>query len=369
MPVQAEIILVASIVAASCALPGVFLILRRVALMSDALSHAILLGIVVSFFMVRDLDSFLLIIGATLTGILTVTLTELLINSKRMNKDAAIGLVFPVFFSLAVILITQFADNAHLDEDAVLYGELAWVPFNRLILSGIDLGPVALWKMMIVLLLNILFIAIFYKELKISTFDSALSLSLGFSPVLLHYGLMTIVSITAVTAFDAVGSILVVALMITPPATAYLLTKRLSRMLLYSVGIAISSAILGYILASLINSSIAGCMATATGVLFLIALFLSPSQGLVFKFYDHKRQQIEFSTTMLMVQLLTHEGTQQEKKENTVSNMVEHMEWSPLLAKQVAQFAVHRGYVNRNGDHLILTPLGRELARSAMVMS
>ena len=215
------IIGLATIVSVACVLPGIFLVLRGVALLSDAISHAILLGIVMMFFVVGRLDSFWLVIGASLAGLATVFLTELLIKTKRVKKDAAIGLVFPVFFSLGVIALSRYADQIHLDVHSVLVGELALAPFNRLELFGLDLGPYSLWSMSIVLFLNIVFVCFFYKELKLTTFDSGLARSLGFSPTLIHYGLMTMTSLTSVVAFDSVGSILVVALMITPPATAY----------------------------------------------------------------------------------------------------------------------------------------------------
>ena len=280
-----EIIIIACLVASSASLVGVFLILRKVAMMSDAISHSVLLGIVIMFFMIKDLHSPLLIIAATFTGILTVGLTELLMKSKRMKKDAAIGLIFPLFFSIAIILINQFASAIHLDQDAVLLGEIAFAPFNRLLIGTLDLGPIAFWTMGAILLLNSFFVFFFFKELKLSTFDSSLATSMGFSPLLLHYGLMSCVSITAVGAFDVVGSILIVALIITPPATAYLLTPSLSRMIVYSIGIGCASSISGYFLATLLDASIAGAMCTMVGLFFIGALLFSKDHGLLFKFY------------------------------------------------------------------------------------
>ncbi len=233
---QIEIQLVATVVALACALPGVFLVLRRMAMMSDAISHTVLLGIVLAFFVVGDLESPLLVLGAAAMGVITVALVEALHGTGLVKQDAAIGLVFPALFSIAVILISRFARGVHLDVDAVLLGELAFAPLNRMTFFGIDL-PAALWVMGGILLINIAFIALFFKELKLATFDAGLAATLGFSPVLIHYALMTLVSITAVGAFDAVGSILVVALMITPAATAYLLTDSLTRMLLYSASL------------------------------------------------------------------------------------------------------------------------------------
>ena len=153
---QIEIQLIAAVVAVACALPGVFLILRRMALMSDAISHAILLGIVLAFFVTRDISSPFLVIAATITGVVTVSLVELLHRTRLVKEDAAIGLVFPALFSIGVILIARFAGNVHLDVDAVLLGELAFAPFNRFVVLGYDLGPRALYMMGGILILNIL---------------------------------------------------------------------------------------------------------------------------------------------------------------------------------------------------------------------
>lgn len=222
---QLEIILIACLTSIACVLPGVFLVLRGVALMSDAISHSILFGIVVTFLIVQRLDSPLLIIGAAFAGLLTVACTEALINARTLKKDAAIGIVFPLLFSLGVILVSRYARNVHLDTDMILLGELAFAPFNRVIVNNIDIGPYAFWLLAIIVLINSLFIAIFWKELKLITFDQDLAHVLGFRPVLLYYGLMMITSLTAVASFDIVGSIVVVALMITPAATAFFVNK------------------------------------------------------------------------------------------------------------------------------------------------
>ncbi|RRR78183.1 MAG: metal ABC transporter permease [Candidatus Viridilinea halotolerans] len=281
MSLQVEVQILAALVAATCALPGVFLVLRRMAMISDAISHTILFGIVVGFLIVRDLTSPWLLVGATLTGVLTVWLVELLTRSQRVKEDTAIGLVFPLLFSLAVIMLSGLAGgNLHLDEHVVLLGELVFAPFDRLTLFGLDL-PRAMWINGGILLLNLLFIGMFYKELKLSTFDPQLAAALGFSPVLLHYALMTLVSLTAVGAFDAVGVILVIALMIGPPAAAYLLTDRLSLMLLLSVVIGIISAIAGYWLARLLNTTVAGAMATMVGIVFTLVFVGAPRYGVI----------------------------------------------------------------------------------------
>ena len=294
-PSQLEIQAVAVVVAVACALPGVFLILRRMGMMSDAISHAILPGIVVGFFITESLGSPLLIVAAALTGLLTVALVELVERTKLVKEDAAIGLVFPVLFSIGVVLIARYAGDVHLDTDAVLLGELAFAPFNRLVAFGYDLGPQALWVMGAALGLNLAFLALFYKELKLATFDAGLAATLGFAPGLLHYALMGLVSVTAVSAFDAVGSILVVALMVAPPAAAYLLTDRLAVMMGLSAALGALVAVGGYWLAYALDASIAGAMATMAGVVFGAAVLFAPGRGVVARLRERRRQRARFS--------------------------------------------------------------------------
>ena len=275
-----EIQIIAALVAMACSLPGVFLILRKMVMMSDAIGHAILPGIVMAFLLTGTLNSPWLILGAALSGMATVVLVEMVRNTGLLKEDAAIGIVFPALFSIGVVLIARFAGDVHLDVDAVWLGELAFAPFDRVVLFGQDI-PKALVVMGMILVINTIFISLFYKELKISTFDAALAGSLGFTPALLHYILMGLVSITAVGAFDAVGSILVVALMVAPPAAAYLLTHRLGFMLIWSVLLGCVSAVGGYWMARMLDASIAGSMATAAGLVFTLVLLVAPQRGLL----------------------------------------------------------------------------------------
>lgn len=366
---QIEIILIAVVVAASCALVGSFLVLRRMALMSDAISHAILFGIVLMFFVVESTTSPLMIVAATLTGLLTVFLVEGLTRTRLVKEDAAIGLVFPLLFSIGVILITRYASNVHLDVDAVLLGEIAFTPFNRLVLFGVDIGPQALWLALGVAALNLLFIVLFYKELKLATFDAALAAALGFSPVLIHYGLMTLVSVTAVSSFEAAGSVLVVALMIAPPAAAYLLTDRLPVLLGFSVGIGVLSALSGFALARVLDASIAGSMATMTGVAFLLALLFAPQRGLLRKWLLARSQRRQFAGEMLLVHLSQHEGEPEMAEEATIEHMARHMCWPEGFGETVANYLGRQGFTQRvnGGSRLALTDAGRAHARKVMV--
>src|SRR5690554_6915545 len=240
----AEIIIIAILSSIACVIPGTFLLLKRMALISDAISHSILPGIVIGFFVKNSLNTPYPVIGAIFFAMIMVVVSEALHRSNLVKGDTAIALVFPPLFSIGVILVSLFAGNVHLDTDAVLLGELAFAPFERVAFLGTTV-PKSMIKMAIIVVINLIVMILLFKELKVSTFDPTLSNSLGFSPAFLHYLLMLMTSITAVGAFDSVGAILVLAFMITPTATALLLTNSLFLMVIISFGLATVSSIGG----------------------------------------------------------------------------------------------------------------------------
>ncbi len=367
MSPEFEIVLIAVVTAVAASLPGTYLVLRRTALVSDAISHAILPGIVVAFLVTRDLNSPFLLLAAAATGVLTVFLIESLLKSRLVPEDASIGLVFPVLFSIGVILISRWAGDVHLDTDAVLLGELAFAPFDRMIIGGADLGPRALWTMGVILILNLMLIGLAWKELKLATVDPGLAALLGFSPVVVHYSLMAAVSMTAVGAFDAVGSILVVALMIAPPATAYLLVDRFKPMLWIGAGVAAASAVLGFAAAFVLDVSIAGSMAVASGLLFGLAFALAPRRGLLAQTRRRSSQRLELGLRMLVVHLMHHQETAAEAEECRVPGLHRHLRWSEARTRQVVREALNRSLVRRSGELLRATGEGRFLADAAVV--
>ena len=274
-----ETMLVGVLTAAACALSGSFLVLRKMSMMSDSSSHTILLGRGLGFFTAGSLDSPLPVIGAAAVGVATVWLTEMLSKSRLVSSDSAMGVVFPLLFSAAIILIAKYGGSVHLDVDSVLLGELVFAPFDRLYLLGTDIGAKGLYLSFGVLLMNAVLIAIFYKELKITAFDPTLAAVLGFSPVAVHYGLMSVASVTAVASFETAGSVLVVAFMIAPSAAAYLLTADLKQMLILSASMGVFSAAAGYRIAVWLDVSVAGCMACCAGVVLAAAVLISRLKG------------------------------------------------------------------------------------------
>ncbi len=359
---QFEIQLIASLVAIACAIPGTFLVLRKMAMISDAISHSILPGIVIGFFITQDLNSPLLIILAALTGILTVVLVEYIQKTGLVKEDTAIGLVFPALFSIGVIMIAKNANDVHLDVDAVLLGELAFAPFDRLLISGVDVGPKSLWIIGSILLITIGLLFAFFKELKVSTFDAGLAASLGFSPVVLHYGLMTVSSITTVGAFDAVGAILVVALMIAPAATAYLLTNELKRMLIFAICFGVFSAISGYWVAHWLDASIAGSITTMLGLLFLGVYLFAPNKGIIAVMYREKQQRTEVSLLTFLLHLKSHT----EERERHVNHLNEHINWQKVRSKTVLDLALKNNMIQLNKNIVSLTEKGEDFTSKAI---
>lgn len=282
------IMLIGALVASSCSLVGCFLVLRKMSMIGDAISHAILPGIVIAFLLSGTRDSFVMMIGAAVIGIITVFLIQMFQNNG-VQSDASIGVVFTALFAGGVVLVSLFTRQVDLDLDCVLYGEIAYAPWDTFIINGLELGPKAVWIVGSIFLLNILVIGLFYKQFKLCSFDPAMAAALGIPVVFFHYLLMSLVSLTTVSSFESVGAILVVGMIIVPAATAYLLTDRLFIMIIYSMITGIVSAVLGYYFAYLMDASIAGCMIMVAGFLFLITLIASPKHGVLFKKWRRKK--------------------------------------------------------------------------------
>ncbi|WP_378187082.1 metal ABC transporter permease [Aquimarina sp. W85] len=360
---QIEIQLIACLVAIACALPGTFLVLRKMALITDAISHSILPGIVIGFLITQDLSSPLLIFLATLTGVLTVVLVEFIQKTGLVKEDTAIGLVFPALFSIGVIMIAKNANDVHLDIDAVLLGELAFAPFDRVMYYQYDLGPKSLWVIGTIVVVTLGLLITFFKELKLSTFDAGLASALGLSPVVLHYGLMTVSSITTVGAFDAVGAILVIALMIAPAATAYLLTNDLKRMLVLATFFGVLCALSGYWVAHWLDISIAGSMTTTLGILFLFVYLFAKDKGLFSVLYRQKRQRLEVSLLTFLLHLKNHRD---DVSERHVKHLNEHINWQKVQSKSVLKLALQNNMIELDNEIISLTEKGEHFTTEAI---
>ena len=453
--------IIGTLIAISGALLGTFLLLRGMSLTSDAISHTVLLGIVVAFLIITswfsqepDLSSPWLIIGAALAGMATVVLTEAIYRSGLVKQDAALGLAFPLLFAVAVIIVSRYVQDVHMDEDAVMIGEIgvAWADTNSHCLANCatvtitpddpqaviarqctncraeaisprdegaifaerctncgEYSPAQAWQaglvdtepelvfwpksitvMALIAILTMLFVSLFFKELKLSTFDSALAAALGFRPAILNYALMIVVSLVAVGAFEAVGSILVIAFFIIPPAAAYLLTDNLSRMLVYSSIVGAAGAYFGYDLArgsllglfqldSLLSglnrlfhlglletwdSSISASMVLMIFFFFLVCWIFSPKYGLVSTMLRRRRQQQSFDNQVVLAHIHNHEGTSAEQEELVVETLYHHFRWSSRKTKRIINHLQTRNYVHLKDETVHLTARGKNRVQS-----
>ncbi len=346
------ILIVGSAVASSCALVGSFLVLRRMALLGDAISHSVLPGIAIAYLVAGAHAPILTLIGAGACGVLTVFLVGLLVRTRRLKEDASIGVVFPALFSIGVILLSRYLSSVHIDVDCVLYGEIGLAPIDPLIPGRPEFGPKAIWVSLAILILDLLVVIVFYKELKVASFDPQLAAALGISPVVVHYLLMSAVSVTVVGSFESVGAILVVAMLVVPPATAYLLTDRLRSMIALAVAFGIASTATGYALAYAIDCSIAAAMATMAGVFFLLALVLSPRYGLVARALFRLRLARRLREQLFLLHLSG--GSEAVDP----ASLAARFNWSPKRVERVVRRLAARNLVERVRTAVRLTPAG-----------
>lgn len=363
--IPAMIILTGALVGCASTLVGTFLVLRGNSMLSDAISHSIIFGIVIVWMITGAASGPVQIIGAALTGVLTVFLTELLFSTRRVKYDAAIGLVFPALFSIGVLLLNLYARDVHIDQHTVLLGEIGFIWLDTVTLLGYDI-PQALVSMTLVTGMNLLFVTLLYKELKITTFDPGLAAALGFAPVILFYALLFLTSATAVAAFDAVGAVLFVAFVIVPPAAAYLLTDRLWLMLVYGAAISVASSLCGYVLAVAWNVSIGGMMAVMTGVFLTLALLFGPRYGIIARAHRRSNERQENDLRTVAIHLYSHENTAGQDEENLARALVSHLGWSDGHAQSIIAEGITRDMILRQGNLLLLTQKGRANARAIL---
>jgi len=278
------IMIIGSMAGAACGLAGVFL-----AMVGDAISHAVLPGIVVAFLFTGGRNILPMLAGAGALGLASVLLTDVLHRKGKLQADAALGVTFTAFFAVGVILISRFAGSVELDLDCVLFGEILYAPLDPVTVAGVFTAPRAAWSLGIALLATTAFVLAAWKELKVSSFDPGLALSMGINVVVWHYLLMAVVSVTTVAAFESVGAILVIAMLVAPPNAAYLLTDRLWLMALLSVVFGVLSAIVGYGVAAALDSSIAGAMASVAGLIYALAAVFGPRHGMLPRMWRHRQ--------------------------------------------------------------------------------
>jgi manganese/zinc/iron transport system permease protein len=366
--VDGWIILAGVLSSLSTALLGNFLVLRRMSLLGDAISHAVLPGLAAAFLMSGSRNSSIMFIGAVLSGILTSWLTHWLGKHGGIDEGASMGVVFTTLFAGGLILIVQAADSVDLDASCVFYGSIEMTPFDRVKIFGTEI-PRSIPVLTIVFLVNVLFVASFYKELKLSSFDPALATTNGFNAAFLHYCLMTLVAVTTVACFESVGNILVVAMLIVPASTALLLSDRFLFVLVLSLIIASISAVTGHIAAvslpaafGMKSTGTAGMMAVSAGLLFFLVSLFAPQKGVLIQWLRRQR----LSLRILSEDVIAAAYRFEEKGLPSVSTveLSKLLVASPILIGLIRMRHRLRGWFESQGPDVRLTELGRNAAKN-----
>jgi manganese/zinc/iron transport system permease protein len=359
------IVVTAVLTGLACALLGNFLVLRRMSMMGDAISHAVLPGLAIAFLISGSRGSWVMLVGAAVVGVLTAVFTQWISHFGRVEESASMGVVFTGLFALGLILIVRAADAVDLDPGCVLYGAIELTPLDTIPIAGFDVPRAAL---MIggVLLADALFVMLFFKELKISSFDPSLSTTLGFNARLMHYLLMVFVAVTTVAAFESVGSILVIAMLIVPPAVAHLLTDRLHTMVLVSLVVAALCASFGHVAAITVprwwgfaDTSTSGSIAVVLGLVFLLALLAAPRYGIVSRAVHQFLLRVRMAREDVLG--LVYRG---EETGWPAETLARHLRGIGTVERGLAVRMLRRDAALEDGEQLRLTPAGREQARN-----
>ncbi len=359
-------------VALSCGLIGNHLVLRKQSMMGDAISHAVLPGLVAAFLLASSRSPMVMLLGAGASALVTVALIELVKRLGRVEPGAAMGVVFSVMLALGVLMLEQAAaDHVDLDADCVLYGQLetlffiapdTWEQFfSSETLSAI---PTQVTTLIGLTILVVIFKLALHKELRIASFDPGLATTQGVHSGLMSTLLMVMTAACAVASFEAVGSILVIAMLICPAAAARLCTDRLSTQIKLSAVFAVSAAIIGYLLASFVPEAIgmpsslnaAGMMATVAGLLVAIAAIGSPSHGLIAKSLRQRTLRRTIAIEDLVGLLYRADETGDLTTETTVLDATLNTpDFNLILA-----LAARQGLITRTLDSIELTDKGRQ---------
>lgn len=336
-----QVYMVLIITAMTCSVLGSFLILRNLSMVCDALSHSVLLGIVLAFIIVKDLDSPFLIIGAGIFGVLTVWVVEKISNMGLVKNDDALGIVFPMFFSIAVIIISKFFRNVHLDVDIVLMGEVLLSPFTKMF--GL---PKDFVIMSVLFVINLIYTTIFFRSLKLLTFDKDYAFMQSIKINLLFYSLMVLTSITSVASFNTIGAILVISFFITPTSTAFLVAKSLKGMIVWSMIFAIINASVGYILAISFNLSIAG-MCSFVGMIICIIMIVFNKDGFIVRLMNQINIKKQLDYDLVLLHLYRHKNNFIETGFDYINK---HLNWDRKKSDKKLEYLISKELVEKRQD-------------------
>ena len=392
MSLHTSIAVTAALAAMACSVPGLWLLLRRHSMMGDALSHTALPGIVVAFIAATAMknvgwvsperlataEHLILLAGAAAAGLLTAWLTEWIQRIGRVEANAALGVVFITLFALGLFLVRFAVDDVHLDTDCVLFGRVVEVALDTREVFGWHIPQAAIINGAM-LLLNLLLMTVFYKELQIATFDPGLANVQGISSRLVHYAHLMVTAVTAVAAFETVGSLLVVGLLVVPAATAQMLTVRLKPMIALTLVVAAVSAVGGHWLSQTLpamvftplgypqieDASTSGMIAVAAGLLFLLAWVAAPHHGIIAGIWNRTRLSIRIISEDLLGAL--YRQTERHPGEplslEQLSGLARRMRAGEFIARLLLKDFTRRKLVTADAAGYQLTLDGEAVAR------
>ena len=349
-PVQYEFIqraLIASItIGISCGLIGTYIMLRRMSLIGDALAHAVLPGVVVSF-MVAGKSEIALFIGAVVSGIVTVLLIGFVNRNSKIKEDTSIGIIFTGAFALGILLVSQLK-QVHIDLSSYLFGDVL----------GVSTGDITL--SLIIMVVIILCILLFYKQLLLTSFDPTMALTIGISTTLVHYMLMTLLSMSIVAGLQSVGVILIIAMLITPPATAYLLSNNLKKILFLSPMFGTISAVAGLYLSYHFNFASGASIVLVAVALFLLAFLFSPKEGVVTRLFRRRA-----ATKLVLIEdviKLSFRFTEEKDKTGLTDRIANELGISNSRVESAIRILINKGLIQKTNGSYLLTEDGRKYA-------
>lgn len=313
-----SVLIILIITGLCCVIPGIFIGIKNMGMIVDAISHSILLGIVLGFMISHNLNSPLIIIGAIIIGLITSLLINSISKNKKVNVDGATAIVFPWFFSLAIMIISTLFSNVHLDVDSVLLGEVIYAPLDCYNFLGFEI-PTAIISGLIVLIINVLFTLLCLRGLKLYSFDEEYARINEFKPYLISIGLMIITSITSVISFNSVGSILVISLMIGPVISAMIYTNNLKDLIISSIINQIFCVTLGYLISVIFDVSVAGSISVVIGLMLLIVFIFNKKSGLISKYKNTNTKHQEILTDIIKKEIDNNKDINTISKELNIS--------------------------------------------------
>ena len=267
------IILTACLVALNSSVLGSFLVLKKMSMHGDALSHSVLPGIVIAFLITGEHSSILTTLFSAALGLLAVFIMNTLSKKGGFQKDAAIGIMYTFLFSIGIILISSFARNADIDVECVLFGDIGNIPFtNGISIMGLEI-PKQTFLLLLFTIANTTIVFLGIKGFSIVTFDPLLAGTIGISIVFWDYLLLGLTSLSTVFSFESVGAIMVISMLVIPAGFANLLTKRIKPFIILAMTFSVICSISGYYLAFIFNVNIVASISCVMGLILLVTVF------------------------------------------------------------------------------------------------